>query len=200
MVVSGIWRNISFSQVAVSLFIFGVLLVVAFVEAENVLFRQVLNTVRVTMILSTVAMCLFALPGESDTKTNYWLLFWTSSFASYVVHVYFSFALFFHGSMSEFYAAQGVVVATTNLVITVWWLLDVLLSWFTGSNARWIVVERTAINLLVLFTFFLSTVIFHAVDNKETIVIVLGLLQGLLVLVCWIVRLRAQRQIVSARS
>ena len=146
------------------------------------------------MVLFAVAMCLYVLPGGSDKRSNYWLLFWTVSFVSYAVHVYFSFVLFFHGSIQEFYSAQGALVATTNLVVTAWWLLDFLLAWLTDSSAGWILVERTVIKILILFLFFLSTVILHAVDNKETVVIILGVLQALSVLVCWIIRLRAQKQ------
>lgn len=196
-------KNISFGPIALSIASFAALLVVAFVEAatrDNVLFHQVLNTVRVTMVLFAVAMCLYVLPGDSARRSNYWIMFWTVSFISYAVHVYFSFVLFFHASIHEFFAAQGALVATTNLVVTAWWTLDFLLAWFTDSSPKWINVERTIIKLLILFLFFLSTVILHAVDNKETVVIVLGVLQALSVLVCWIVRLRAQKQTVNPAS
>lgn len=190
-------KDISLGAIAVSVVSLAGLFAVGFAEAgtrENVLFHQVLNTVRVTMVLFAVAMCLYVLPDQSGRKLNYWLLFWTVSFASYVVHVYFSFVLFFHASIQEFYTAQGPWVATTNLVVTAWWLTDFLLAWFTDSGARWIMVERTVINILILFLFFLSTVILHAVDNKETVVVVLGVLQALSVLVCWVIRLRTQKQ------
>jgi hypothetical protein len=196
-------RNISPGQVAVSVVIFGVLLVVAFMEAQtrqNVLFHQVLNTVRVTMVLFGVATCLYVLPGDSQQKFSYWLLFWSLSFLSYLIHVYFSFVLYFHGSFSDFYTAQGAFVATTNLFISAWWLCDFILAWFGDSSLPWIRVQRTGIHLLILFTFFLSTVIFHAVDNKETFVVVLGVLQALSVLIAFIIRLRAKKVTVSAAS
>jgi hypothetical protein len=189
-------RKVSLGQVGIGIVIFATLLVVGFLEAasrDDVLFHQVLNTVRVTMVLFTIAMCFFVLPDESERNKAYWLLFWTISFASYLVHVYFSFVLYFHGSINEFYAAQGVLVATTNLVTTFWWLLDVVLSWTERSNAKWISVERVIIHVLILFTFFLSTVILHAVDNKETIVIILGVLQVVAVLICYIIRLKRNK-------
>jgi hypothetical protein len=196
-------RSISPGQVAVSAAIFVVLLVVAFMESQtrqNVLFHQVLNTVRVTMVLFGIATCLYVLPGESQQKLNYWLLFWSVSFLSYLIHVYFSFVLYFHGSFGEFYAAQGAFVATTNLFITAWWLFDIVLAWFGDSSIAWIRVQRTGIHLLILFTFFLSTVVFHAVDNKETFVVVLGVLQALSVLIAFIIRLRANKATVSTAS
>jgi hypothetical protein len=190
-------RSIPISQIASGMVILSILLVAGFVEAasrDNVLFHQVLNTVRVTMVLFAVAMCFFVLPDTSGKNARSWLLFWSLSFVSYLVHVYFSFVLFFHTSIGEFYSSQGVFVATTNIIITVWWLCDVLLSWLSTSDAKWIRMERIIIHLLILFTFFLSTVILHAVDNKETIVIVLGVLQVLSVLICYIIRLKAAKR------
>ncbi len=190
-------QNLSFGVITLSVTSLALLLVVAFVEAEtreNILFHQVLNTVRVTMVLFGVAMCLYVLPDESGKRMNSWLMFWTVSFVSYVIHVYFSFVLFFHASIQEFYSTQGALVATTNIVVTIWWLLDILLAWFTDSAPKWITVERTTIKLIILFLFFLSTVILHAVDNKETVVIILGAAQALAVLVCWVIRIRALKQ------
>ena len=187
-------RPITLAQVVLSVLALGLLLVVAFVEAQtrqNILFHQVLNTVRVTMVLFGVAMCLFVLPGDSVKKDSHWLLFWTVSFVSYIVHVYFSFVFYFHASLHEFYAAQGALVATVNLVVTAWWLLDFLLAWFNTSSAKWIHIQRTGIHVLILFLFFLSTVILHSVDNKETFVVILGIVQALAVLICFIIRIRS---------
>jgi len=187
-------RSISAGQVALCAVTFGVLLAIAFWEAqirENILFHQVLNTVRVTMVLFGVAMCLFVLPAASEERETYWLLFWTASLVSFLVHVYVSFVVYFHGSLHEFYTTQGALVATVNIVTTAWWLFDVVLSWFSTSSAKWISIQRTGIHVLILFLFFLSTVILHSVDSKETFVVVLGVVQALSVLVCFIVRIRA---------
>jgi len=196
-------KNIPPGAVAVGAVSLAVLLALAFVEAgtrDNVLFHQVLNTVRVTMVLFGLAMCLYVLPGESQTRMNYWIVFWTVSFLSYAVHVYFSFVLFFHASMEEFYRTQGPLVATTNLLVTAWWLFDFLVAWVSDSSPRWVSVERTVIKIVILFLFFLSTVILHAVDNKELFVIVLGAVQVLAVLVCWVIRLRTPKSDASAAT
>lgn len=187
-------KPISLAQVVLCILVLALLLVVAFVEAQtrqNILFHQVLNTVRVTMVLFGVAMCLFVLPGVSEKRDTYWLLFWTVSLISYLVHVYVSFVIYFHASLDEFYAKQGPLVATVNIVTTVWWLLDVLLAWFSTTPAKWVSIQRTIIHWLILFLFFLSTVILHSVDNKETFVVILGIAQALSVLICFIIRIRA---------
>ena len=186
-------KSISPVQIAVSAGSCAVLLSVAFLEAQtrqDILFHQVLNTVRVTMVLFGVAMCIYVLTYNVERTSGYWLLFWSLSFLSYLIHVYFSFFLYFHGRISEFYSAQGAFVATTNLFITAWWLLDFLLAWFGDSRVTWIRAQRMGIHLLILVTFFLSTVVFHAVDHKETFVVVLGVFQALSVVIAFIIRRR----------
>jgi len=187
-------RSISSGQVALTAVTFAFLLAVALWEAQtrqNVLFHQVLNTVRVTMVLFGIAMCLFVLPGRSEGRETYWLLFWTASLVSFLAHIYVSFVVYFHASLHEFFATQGALVATVNVVTTVWWLFDVILSWFSTASAKWISIQRTGIHLLILFLFFLSTVVLHSVDNKETFVVILGVIQALSVLICFIIRIRA---------
>lgn len=170
-----------------------VLAIVLGAQAENVLFARVLYTVRVTMVLFTVSLGLYILPGMTEQRGRYWLAFSLFAFLSYVVHVYYSFFLFFHGSVSEFYMTQGAVVATINVIITVWWTADIVLAWVSTSGEHWIVVERDWIHGVIFGTFFVSTVLLHAVDNKQPFVIVLGVIMGIVALVCFVIRIRAHQ-------
>jgi hypothetical protein len=165
----------------------AILVAIAFLAAAvsaNVLFSQVLYTVRVTMVLFTITMCLYVLPHASTQRANYWLLFWSASFVSYAIHVYYSFFKFFHGSITEFYGAQGAFVATLNVIVTVWWLFDMVVVWGSDSVPKWMRIQRTGIQVLIWLLFFLSTVILHAVDQKQLFVIILGVLQTVAILIC----------------
>ena len=173
------------------------LMAIAFLAAAataNVLFSQVLYTVRVTMVLFTITMCLYVLPKASTKRANDWLLFWSASFLSYAIHVYYSFFKFFHGSIAEFYGAQGAFVATLNVIVTVWWLFDMVVVWVTDSMSKWISIQRTSIQVLIWLLFFLSTVILHAVDQKQLFVIILGVLQTVAILICLAIRLLTNRR------
>lgn len=186
-------KNISLAEF-LSIFLFwGILTAVAVAAAQrtsDVLFSTVLNTVRITMVLFAVTMCLFVLPQRSEKRKNFWLLLWTFSFVSFAIHVGYSFFAFFHGSLREFYDSQGIFVATLNLFITAWWTFDVLMAWLSDSTARWVKIQRAGIHYLLWATFFISTVILHAVDNKQLFVIILGILQTVAILICLFIRFR----------
>lgn len=163
-------------------------------QTERVLFYKILYTARTTMILFTPAMCLYVLPQKSLKMQNYWLLFWTFSFLSYAIHIYYSFFVFFHGSLAAFFADQGVAVATINLIITLWWAFDITAVWMLSATAKWLRLQRASIQIVIAATFFVSTVILHGVDNKEPFVIVLGALQAAAILACVAHRITAGKQ------
>jgi hypothetical protein len=146
------------------------------------------------MFLFNIAICLFILSGSSEILHKYWLLFWTGSFIAYAVHVYYSFFLFFNGSVSQFYEAQGVFVATLNVVISLWWLLDIVSIWLTNISGKWVTIQRYGIKILVFLAFFVSTVFLHAVDNKELFVIVMGYVLGVSVIICAIIRIVSNKK------
>ncbi len=191
------FKNLSWQELlstgALFLALMGFALLLA-EQTDRVLFYKILYTARTTMILFTPAMCLYVLPQQSQKKQNSWLLFWTFSFLSYAIHIYYSFFVFFHGSLAAFFADQGVAVATINLIITLWWAFDIAAVWTLSSTAKWLRLQRAAIQIIIAVTFFASTVILHGVDNKEPFVIVLGALHAAAILACVAIRLVAQRQ------
>lgn len=192
-----IFKNLSWQELLNTGALFLALMAFALLlaeQTERVLFYKILYTARTTMILFTPAMCLYVLPQQSQKKQNYWLLFWTFSFLSYAIHIYYSFFVFFHGSLAEFFADQGVAVATINLIITMWWAFEIVAVWALSSPAKWLRLQRAAIQIIIAVTFFASTVILHSVDNKEPFVIVLGALQAAAILACVAIRITARKR------
>src|SRR5690348_5084141 len=107
---------------------FALLMAVALVAPEaqqNIAHARAAYTIWLTMGFLIASLMLFFLPGESETKTNFWLLCWTFGFLALIAHFYFTIAVIFHGSLREVYATQGAVIATSNFVDLVWWGLDV---------------------------------------------------------------------------
>ncbi len=202
MELNSIRKNLSVLEIVISVIVLILLniLVVSLANYRvNVLFFKILYTARLTMFLFNIALCLFILPGTSNLKMKYWLLFWTGGFLSFGVHIYYSFFIFFHGSITEFYTSQGVFIATLNLVIAFWWLLDIILSWISNSDLKWVSVQKTGIHILLFITFFASTVIFNAVDNKETFVIIMGIILGVSSAICLYIKIKSnsQKQVLS---
>jgi len=126
---------------------------------EALVYYRAIYTIWVTIVFMIPALALHFLPGDSESKTNYWRLFWTFGFVAFMVHFYYTIGVIFHGSLREVYAAQGPVIATSNLLDSAWWGFDLILAWFVNSSAKWIRVQRNFAHVYIPLTFFVSAVI-----------------------------------------
>jgi hypothetical protein len=177
---------------------FGVLLGVALMAAETQMdlgMYRTIYTIWVTAALVTPALCAFALPGTSDRIRNAWLLFWTFSFITYLVHAGYAFFSVYEGSLQEFFAGQGTGAAIINVIFTLWWALDVLLAWFYHSDSRWVRVERVAGHIFIGLTFIVSTVFL-----KHGFINVIGIVLTVSVIVSLMMRFDARRHGNTGRS
>ncbi len=105
----------SISVSLIVLILLNLLVIFLAQSQQNKLFYEVLYTARLTMFLFNIAVCLFVFQSRANQTINkFWMLFWIGSFIAYAVHVYYSYFLFFEGSVSNFYGAQGVFVATSK--------------------------------------------------------------------------------------
>jgi hypothetical protein len=177
---------------------FGVLLGAALMAAETQMDLGMARTVYsiwATAALVTPALCAFALPGNSDRIRNTWLLFWTFSLIAYLVHAGYAFFSVYEGSTKEFLAGQGTAPAIINVIFTVWWTLDVLLAWFSRSDAGWLRVERIGAHIFVGLTFMVSTVFL-----KHGFINVIGIVLTASVIICLMVRFDAGRRLYRAAT
>jgi hypothetical protein len=146
--------------------------------------NRLIYSVWVTIVLMTPAVCLFILPNPSPARKNYRLLFWTFAFLAYMVHFYYAVMVHYHMSIKEIYSNQGVKIATSNFLVTAWWGLDVLLTWFTNAEAKWIRVQLVLVNIYIPLTFFIASVIIF-----KGFVNVLGIAMTTSILTCVLVRI-----------
>jgi hypothetical protein len=152
-------------------------------------YYRIIYSIWLTIGFMIPALGLYFWPGESERKRNYWLLCWTFGYLAYLVHFYFTVGVVFHGSLREVYAKQGPIIATSNMLDTVWWGFDLLLAWFVASQAKWIRVQRTLAHLYIPATFFVSAVVI-----KHGFVRMLGIVMTLTLLVSIAVRLIRHRK------
>jgi hypothetical protein len=113
---------------------FGILIFIAIMAAEltqNLTYYRTIYSIWVTTALLIPAIFLYILPGESEKKTDYGLLLWTFSFFE-----------------------QGVAIATANLILTLWWGIDVFLGWFSDSSTKWIQIQSLGAHIYIVLTFF----------------------------------------------
>jgi hypothetical protein len=149
---------------------------------EALTYYRAVYTIWLTIAFMIPALALYFWPGDSDRKTNYWLLCWTFGFLAYLVHFYYTVGQVFHWSLREVYAAQGPLIATSNLLDTAWWGFDLLLAWFVSSRAKWVRVQRTLAHIYIPATFFVSAVVIkHGVVRWLGLLMTAALVAGILV-------------------
>lgn len=152
-----------FSEFANVFIPFSLLLSAALLVPETqqkLLHGRVIYTIWVAIVFMAPALWLQLSRAEGRRAHNYWKLTWSAAWAAYMVHFYFTVGVVFHGSLAEVYAAQGPLIATSNLLDTAWWTFDVALAWFVTAERRWITVQRLAAHTYIAVTFFVSAVVF----------------------------------------
>jgi hypothetical protein len=201
MTILNIKRKIALPEFAITFVPFAILVVLALMGAEltqNLVLSRTIYSIWVTMLFLIPAVCLYILPGDSDTKTNYWLLCWTFGFFAYVVHFYYTVGVIFHGDISAVYAEQGPVIATSNFLDTVWWGVDVVLGWWVNPAPKLVQLQRVGAHIFILATFFVSAVVIKT-GTAHT----LGLVMTASILICLALRIKAHfspAQVVASPS
>lgn len=120
--------------------------------------------------LAIPAVYAFAVADGVRSRQHYWLLFWTFSFAAFLVHLGYSFKGTHRGSWLE-------------VALAAWWAVDLALAWFGSSRARWVAFERAGLHLCVLAWFTYSLVSY---SGGERLPLLLGFaLVGAAVVSLW---------------
>jgi len=194
-------RNFTLGQVTATFVPFGLLLVAALMAAETALdlpFQRMIYSIWATMVLLIPALCLYILPTRTPVRTNYWLLFWTFAYLLYLVHFYYAVMVHYHASIPEVFREQGVRIAGSNFLDTLWWGVDVVLAWTVTRDVKWIRIERMLLNIYLPLTFFVaSVVIFKGFVNVLGYAMTAGVVLSLIIRirVWWIARHAGQMEV-----
>jgi len=166
--------------VAWSPFALGIAIVVfAAIVADYGPYARTVDSVILSFVLAAPALWLFARDIWRYPLTRLWRLYWTLSFAAYLVHLYYGFGVLFGGDWNAVTASQGTTVAILNLVVTVLWGADVLVAWI-GLSGIWVLVLRIAAHLGVFAAGFVASVIFRGgIEKLPGILLALGLAYGI---------------------
>ena len=179
-------KDITFNQFANTYVPFGILVTLALLLPEQTqnpdLYRTFL-TIWVTTILLIPAICLFIFLGVSRVVGIYWLLLWSFSLLSFLIHFYYGTFVQLKG-FADTFAQQGVLIATTNFLLTFWWTVDVILAWTLATLYHWVWVQRAALHIFI-FAIFLVTNLFLRGDNIR----ILGIIFTVVIVLCVVIRL-----------
>jgi hypothetical protein len=166
--------------VAWSPFALGIAIVVfAAIVADYGPYARAVDSVILSFVLASPALWLFARDIFRYPLTPLWRLYWTLSFAAYLVHLYYGYGVLFAGDWKAVTASQGTTVAILNLAVTVLWAADVLIAW-VGMSGTWVLVLRVAAHLGVFAAGIVSSVAFRdGIEKLPGILLALGLAYGI---------------------
>jgi len=179
-------EQIRFGQFANVYFSFSLLVALALMVPEQTqnpdLFRAK-YTVWATTILLIPSLSLFFFWGASRQVNNYWLLLWTFSYLSYLVHFYYGTFVVFDG-FSDTFLKQGELIAGSNFLLTFWWGIDVVLAWVSRSPPTWMWIQRVALHVYVFIVFVAANVFLRGGAIRS-----LGIFLAVVVGLCFLIRL-----------
>lgn len=135
------------------------------------------------MILVTPALCTFWFRNSSKLAASYWLSFWSLGLIAFLIHFCWSVFVVFGGDWNKINNTPRVSAPIPDIVITIWWGLDVMLALFIGSERVWVRIQRILVHLGVFVLFFLGSV----KEGELCLSRVLGSLMGICVLGSFIV-------------
>lgn len=121
-----------------------------------------------------------------DYKTPLWKFTWLLGFVGYAVHFYFAMTNVFRWDILAVYDAQGVLVATANLLLLVVWFLSCVMAYLGITFAF---LHRGAM-LLFVASAAASTILF----SRDP----LSLIGGALIVALWVLALMVRRKVYRA--
>jgi hypothetical protein len=154
--------RITFEQFSTIFIPFSLLLSAALLVPETeqkLVHGRVIYSIWVTILFMVPALWLQFSRAAGQRARAYWLACWSAGLLAYWVHFFFTVGVIFHGSLAEVYAAQGPLIATSNLIDTAWWTFDVILGWALWDDRRWVTIQRLAAHAFIALTFFISAVV-----------------------------------------
>jgi hypothetical protein len=160
---------------------------------DTVLHCRVIFSIWATVVLLTPALCFFIFSGIKASN-SYWRLFWTFSFLAFMAHFYWTVVGTFHWDIYDIFHSNTAVAAKAgteveqpgaDILLSVWWGLDVLLAWFASQDHKWIWFQRVAVHLLAFVMFVGGTIVAKKAGGE---VRVLGIAMTIAVLASLVLR------------
>jgi hypothetical protein len=157
---------------------------------HTVVYYRIIFTIWVTVVLVTPAFCFYVLQRPAVTAV-YWRLFWTFSYLAFLTHFYWAFGVLFGWDFQEMLHSKSgmnpnpekvVDNPIPDLVLTVWWGVDVLLAWAITRNPTAVQLQRGLLQLVAFAMFVGATVIAPKAGVEARL---LGIVLFLAVTVCF---------------
>ncbi len=144
---------------------------------------RLIFSIWVSTLLMIPAVCLYILRGESAERARLAQLFWTFSYAAYLVHFYYA-AFVVFGGVEGTFAHMRREIAAVNFFLTGWWTLDVLVAWLAAPGHPLARLERALAQGFIVAVYVVTDLFL-----RPTFVRYFGAALGVAVVWCLLVRL-----------
>ncbi len=154
------------------------------VVPEDLNYFRVIFSIVVTILLITPAFCLFVLQGK-DGPSDTWRNLYTFAYVSYMIHLYWAIFGMMQGDWMMMFGHKELVMNPEgDILVTIWWTLDLALAWMVARDRPWIRIERGVLQIALAVGFIGS-----AITKGDGLISVLGYLMTLAILTSVLARL-----------
>lgn len=183
-------------------------------EAERLNFHLTFFTAWTSLILTIPALCTVWFRRGSKVAAAYWIAFWTAGFIAYLLHFYWAVVIIFGGDWQSVMNSPRVSAPVLDMVLTVWWGIDVVLAWLIWSKlilsevqpgqiakllGRLVAIQSILIHLLTLVVFIAASLL----EGELLLSRLLGVVMAIPViisLVIWFRRWSKGRQMATSQE
>lgn len=127
-------------------------------DEKKYLFHVTIFTVWATMLLCLPAFCTVWFIRKNQTAGNYWLAFWTTGLIAMLVHLYLAMGMLFDWNWQHILEdTVRVTIPKPDLILTAWWILDVILGWSLLYSKNMIIHgQRVLLHFALLIIFLIG--------------------------------------------
>ena len=151
---------------------------------EDLNYYRVIFSIVVTILLITPAFCVFVLQGRKGPSDT-WRNLYTFAYVSYMIHLYWAIFGMMHGDWNMMFGHKELVMNPVgDILVTIWWTLDLALVWLVALDQPWIRLERGALQIALAVGFIGS-----AITKGDGLISVLGYLMAVAILTSILLRL-----------
>jgi len=121
-------------------------------------FHVTIYTIWATIALSLPAFCLVWFVRGSQMAGRYWLAFWTVGLIAMLIHQFLAMGILFEWNWQHILVETvRVTIPIPDLVLTIWWIFDVLLGWILlHSRGFFLHAQRLLLHIALIVIFLIG--------------------------------------------
>ncbi len=125
---------------------------------ETLNYFFVIFSIAVTILFITPAFALFVLQGRSGPSET-WRNLYTFAYLSYLIHLYWAIFGMMGGNWRMMFGHPELVMnPRADILVTIWWTVDLALVWLVALDRPWLRLERGALQIILAVAFIAAAI------------------------------------------